>query len=44
MIERILFGGYTKKDGKGVYTAELNTTTSQVSVPVPYISSIDGPT
>lgn len=42
--ESIILGGYTRKEGKGIYRAELDTETGSVSTPIPYFDAISGPT
>ncbi|CAJ1180969.1 hypothetical protein LCR01_17180 [Companilactobacillus crustorum] len=37
MIERVLFSGYTKKSGKGVYIAELDSDNGNLSTPKPLV-------
>ncbi|WP_125760576.1 lactonase family protein [Companilactobacillus hulinensis] len=43
MLEKVLFSGYTKKDGKGVYQAELDSDTGKLSTPETLVE-LDGPT
>ncbi|HCD06650.1 lactonase family protein [Companilactobacillus crustorum] len=43
MIERVLFSGYTKKSGKGVYIAELDSDNGNLSTPKPLVE-LNGPT
>ncbi|WP_230678533.1 lactonase family protein [Lacticaseibacillus zhaodongensis] len=42
--ENIILGGYTRKEGKGIYRAELDLDTGSVSTPLPYCDAISGPT
>jgi len=42
--ETVILGGYTRKGGKGIYKAELDTATGSVSTPLPYVDSVKGPT
>lgn len=42
--ETVILGGYTRKDGKGIYKAELDTVTGSLSTPLPFVDSIAGPT
>ncbi|MGQ2375304.1 lactonase family protein [Companilactobacillus zhachilii] len=43
MIEKVLFSGYTKKAGKGVYAAELNSDNGELSDPKALVE-LNGPT
>lgn len=42
--EALILGGYTRKAGKGLYKAVLDTDTGSISTPLPYVDSIGGPT
>ncbi len=42
--ETIIIGGYTRKEGAGIYKAVLDTVTGSVSTPLPYVTGINGPT
>lgn len=42
--EALILGGYTRKNGKGLYQAVLDTDTGSVSTPLPYVDSVAGPT
>lgn len=44
MQEKIIFGGYTKRGGKGIYQATLDTEAGKLNTPEPYITNIQGPT
>jgi len=43
MLERVLFSGYTKNSGKGVYAAEFNSDNGELSTPRALVE-LDGPT
>ena len=43
MIEKVLFSGYTKKTGKGVYSAEFNSDNGELSTPKALVE-LNGPT
>lgn len=43
MLERVLFSGYTKNAGKGVYTAQFNSDNGELSTPKVLVE-LNGPT
>lgn len=43
MIEKVLFSGYTKNEGKGVYTADFNSDNGELSTPKTLVE-LNGPT
>lgn len=42
--EKVIIGGYTRKEGAGIYQAVLDTATGSLSTPLPYVTGINGPT
>lgn len=43
MLENIILGGYTRKDGKGIYRSQLNTETGEMTTPELYLE-LNSPT